>query len=459
MRLSSGFGEKFNSYMAVLFPLLVTQVGLFAMNLIDTLMIGRVGAADLAGAAIGSSIWVVLDAIDGVLLAIVPLVSQLIGAKEEHKVAETVYQGLYIAAGSALLFIVAGFFLLDPFLQMMNLEPIVAQKAKYYLIALGFGLLPLHIFIVCFHFMNALGRTVYAMLLMLLSLPVNVLLNYMLIFGKFGLPKLGVAGAGISTSLSYWLLMVLALIVMKKVYPFSSYNILDKLQPFSWKITKTVIILGLPIGFSMMVDTGIDTMITLLMGAAFDMYTLAAHQIVVNIRVLFFMVPLSISMATTSLVGYSIGAGKLKDATDYVLVSFLISGGFILFSAGILYFFDDSILRSYTNDRAIIGLGKNFLLIAVLVLVLESIKLPIQGALRGAKDVRWSLAVDVVGYWVVGLSAGYYLTQFTFISTYGYWAGLAVGLAFIVAGQSVRWILVRRKLTSSFTAESEKPGI
>lgn len=441
--------HKFSTFIAVLIPLLITQVGLFAMNFIDTIMIGRVGAADLAGAAIGSSIWVVLDAIDGILLSTMPLVSQLVGAKKYNEVPNVVFQALYIAVAAAILIIAAGAFALNPFLDMMNLDPVVAEKARYYLISLAFGLFPLHIFIVLFYFMSALGRTMYAMVLMLLSLPLNILLNYVFIFGKFGFPKLGVVGAGISTAAAYWVLMILSIYVVHRIKPFSTYRLFSKVLPFSSKEIKVIIVLGLPIGLSMMVDTGIDTVITLLMGAAFDTYTLAAHQVIVNLRVLLYMVPLSISMAATSVIGFSIGAKKYKDATDYLKLSFLISMVFICVIVPCLYFFNEWAVRLYTNDETIIPLAKTFMLFALAVIILESMKMPIQGALRGAKDVRWSLGIDFAGYWIFALSAGIYFTYQTRLKEYGYWAGLAVGLILIVSGQAIRWFVVQRKLRGS----------
>ncbi|MGB3890779.1 MAG: MATE family efflux transporter, partial [Priestia megaterium] len=165
----------------MLFPILVTQFGMFSMTFFDTMMSGRVSADDLAGVAIGSSLWVpVFTGLSGILMSITPIVAQLVGANQKKKVPFSVIQGLYVSILMAIVIILIGFFVVDPILKGMNLEANVMRIAKQYLIALSFGIIPLFIYTVLRNFIDALGQTRTSMLITILGLPVNVALNYVL---------------------------------------------------------------------------------------------------------------------------------------------------------------------------------------------------------------------------------------------------------------------------------------
>ena len=198
--------QKINLFITILIPILITQLSMYAMNFFDTIMSGNAGAEQLAGVAIGSSLWIPISTgINGVLLAISPMVAQLLGAKKDKEIPETVRQGIYLAIGLGIVVSVIGFFLINPVLQIMDLDPEVSHVAKYYLITIGTGIIPLFIFNLLRCYIDALGQTRMSMFIILLSLPLNILFNYMFIFGEFGAPALGGIGAGVASSLTYWL--------------------------------------------------------------------------------------------------------------------------------------------------------------------------------------------------------------------------------------------------------------
>ncbi|MGE6297084.1 MATE family efflux transporter, partial [Guptibacillus hwajinpoensis] len=206
--------EKIKLLAIILYPILITQVGLYSMNFVDTIMSGRAGANDLAGVAIGSSLWVpVFTGLSGILLAITPIVSHYIGAKQEDRVSFSVLQGIYLSIALSVSILVVGYFILDPILNTMDLNNKVAQIAKDYLIGLSFGIIPLFIYSVLRSFFDALGETRTTMLVTLTSLPINVFFNYVLIFGKWGFPQLGGVGAGYASAITYWFILLIALLV------------------------------------------------------------------------------------------------------------------------------------------------------------------------------------------------------------------------------------------------------
>ena len=165
MQQTFSTSQKVKQFVFILFPILVTQFGMFSMTFFDTMMSGRVSADDLAGVAIGSSLWVpVFTGLSGILMSITPIVAQLVGANQKKKVPFSVIQGLYVSILMAAVIILIGFFVVSPILKGMNLEANVMRIAKQYLIALSFGIIPLFIYTVLRNFIDALGQTRTSML-------------------------------------------------------------------------------------------------------------------------------------------------------------------------------------------------------------------------------------------------------------------------------------------------------
>ncbi|KMM38390.1 MATE family efflux transporter [Guptibacillus hwajinpoensis] len=420
--------EKIKLLFIILYPILITQVGLYSMNFVDTIMSGRAGANDLAGVAIGSSLWVpVFTGLSGILLAITPIVSHYIGAKQQERVSFSVLQGIYLSIVLSLLILVAGSLIINPVLQLMDLNDSVRSIAKEYLIGLSFGIIPLFIYSVLRSFFDALGETRTTMLITLMSLPINVLFNYALIFGKFGFPELGGVGAGYASAITYWFILFISLFVVLKVRPFQGYAIFKKLHPISLSNWKEQLKIGVPIGFSIFFEVSIFAAVTLLM-SMYTTETIAAHQAAINFASLLYMIPLSISMALTIAVGFEVGGGRLKDAKQYSYLGIAFAVGMALLSALCLFIFNDTVALWYTTNETVFELIKVFLIYAIFFQLSDAIAAPIQGALRGYKDVNVTLVMSLISYWIIGLPSGFLLAKYTAFGPYGYWVGLSAGL-------------------------------
>ncbi|QHA92022.1 MATE family efflux transporter [Bacillus sp. N1-1] len=420
--------EKIKLLFVILYPILITQVGLYSMNFVDTIMSGRAGANDLAGVAIGSSLWVpVFTGLSGILLAITPIVSHYIGAKQEERVSFSVLQGIYLSIALSISILVVGSFILDPILNTMDLQDNVAQIAKEYLIGLSFGIIPLFIYSVLRSFFDALGETRTTMLVTLTSLPINVFFNYVLIFGKWGFPKLGGVGAGYASAITYWFILLIALLVVIKVRPFRVYDIFKRFYPISFSTWKEQLKIGVPIGFSIFFEVSIFAAVTLLM-SMYSTETIAAHQAAINFASLLYMIPLSISMALTIAIGFEVGARRLQDAKHYSYMGIAFAVGMALFSALCLYLFNDAVASWYTSNQNVFDLIKVFLIYAIFFQLSDAVAAPIQGALRGYKDVNVTLVMSLISYWVIGLPSGYLLAKYSAFGPYGYWVGLSAGL-------------------------------
>ncbi|MEH7387495.1 MATE family efflux transporter, partial [Bacillus sp. JJ1521] len=399
--------EKIKLFFHILFPILVTQVGLNLIYFVDTMMSGRAGANDLAGVAIGSSLWVpVYTGLSGILVAITPIIAQYVGAKQRDKVPYSVMQGVYISIILALVVAVIGGFVLEPILGTMKLESEVREIAKEYIIGLSFGIVPLFVYSVLRSFIDALGHTRVTMIITLSALPINVLFNYFLIFGKFGFPELGGAGAGYATAITYWLIVLIAVLIILTRTPFVEYRVLRKFYAISLSSWGEILKLGLPIGFAIFFETSIFSAVTLLM-SEFNTITIAAHQVAINFSSLLYMIPLSISMALTIVVGFEVGANRFKDARQYSVLGICFAVLMALVCATIIFTLQEPIAKMYSTNVAVIKLTTQFLIYAIFFQLSDAIAAPIQGALRGYKDVNTTFVMTLISYWVIGLPVGY----------------------------------------------------
>jgi len=453
---TSTLKEKLKLFIIIMIPILVTQVSMYLMNFFDTVMSGRAGAADLAGVAIGSSLWVpIFTGINGVLIAITPIIAQLIGAKANKDIPKKVQQGIYLATALAIIILIIGWILLNPILQIMDLEPDVRHTAKYYLVSLSTGIIPLFIFNTLRSFIDALGETRTSMIIMLISLPLNIVFNYIFIFGKLGLPAFGGIGAGIATALTYWLVCLIALATIYKIKPFKKFHIFSTWVKPSiaewWEQLK----IGIPIGFSIFFETSIFSAITLLM-SVYSTYTIAAHQAAMNFATLLYMLPLSVGMALTIAVGYEIGGKRASEARTYSYIG-ISSGLFIAVFAGlVLFIFKEPVASLYNSNPEVIELTIQFIFFAIFYQLADAIGAPIQGALRGYKDVNVTLIVSLVSYWGVGLPTGWVLANYTSLEPFGYWVGIIVGLSTGAIALLARLLFVQKKYKQIISKNSSK---
>ncbi|QAS51785.1 MATE family efflux transporter [Halobacillus litoralis] len=442
--------EKIKLFTVILLPILITQIGMYAMNFFDTIMSGKSGADQLAGVAIGSSIWVpVFTGLNGILMAISPIVAQLKGAKKDREITYSVKQGVYLAIVLATLIGVIGFFMLDPILSLMDIESEVNHVAKYYLITLGIGIVPLFVFNILRSFVDALGMTKISMFVILLTLPTNILFNYIFIFGKWGAPELGGVGAGIASALTYWVSFCIIILIIHKLTPLKRYKIFKNWMKPSFKEWWNQLRIGVPIGFAIFFETSIFAAVTFFM-TAYDTNTIAAHQAAINFASFLYMVPLSIAFALTIAVGFEVGAGRYKEARTYSYMGITLAVMMSIIAGLVLFIFDDTVARMYSSNETVIELTKNFIFFAIFFQLSDGFGAPLQGILRGYKDVNITLLMAFISYWGIGLPSGYLLATYTSLGPYGYWLSLTIGLTAGAVTLLIRMIHLQKGHLKSF---------
>lgn len=445
MEQTDSLKKKIIQFMTILFPILMTQVFMCAMTFFDTMMSGHASANDLVGVAIGSSMWMpVFTGLNGILFAVVPIIAQFLGAERKEEVPFVVIQAVYLALAIAAIVISCGSFIITPVLNKMELNVGAYEIAQNFLIAISFGIVPFFFSTVCRCFIDTLGYTRVTMLISMIALPINIVLNYVLIFGKLGFPPLGGVGAGWASAITYWCIAIISLCVILGMEPFKNYHIFSRFYPPSISVWKEQLKIGIPIGSAIFCETSIFALVTLLM-SQYSEATIAAYQVAINVASLIYMIPLSISMALTIAVGFEVGAKRYRDAKQYTYLGISLALCMAVATAGVLYLWNEQVARLYTEDINVLKIAQEFLLYAVFFQLSDAIATPVQGSLRGYKDVRITFIMAMVSYWVVGLPMGFVLGHYSSLGAFGYWIGLIVGLAFGAISLSTRLVRVQRK--------------
>ncbi|MFC5603391.1 MATE family efflux transporter [Sporosarcina koreensis] len=445
MQTTVPFKKKPFRLAAIVMPILITQVALYMITFFDILMTGRYDTYHLAGVTIGSSFWVpVYTGLAGILMGLTPIIAQLVGARRNDEVKYSVQQGLYVSivlAGVVFLIIRYG---VSPILESMPLEDEVRVVAANYLEAMSLGLFPLFAYTVLRCFFDALGATRVSMAIILLSAPLTIFTNYLLIYGNWGFPELGGVGAGYAAAITYWLIFFIAFGTAWKHSSFSQYRLFNKWGRPSFIRWKEILFIGVPIGIAIFVETSIFSAVTLLM-SNYSTTVISAHQVALNFSSLLYMIPLSISMGVTILVGQAVGAGQFRDAKQYSFLAVGLAMAFSTLAITILLIFREQIAALYTTDVQIIGLASQFLIYAALFQLSDAVQAPVQGSLRGYKDVNMTFIMAIISFWVIGLPVGYLTATFTDLGPYGYWVGLIVGLTIGAITLSIRLLHIQKR--------------
>ena len=443
--LDRNYRDKLRRLLSVMLPIICTQIAIMGMNFFDASMSGQAGDVDLAGAAIGGNIWMPIQTgISGILMAAMPLVANLLGAGEKEKIIVVVRHGLVLALGFALLVLGCGIAFLPHFLQGMGLAPEVYHVALLYLAGLGLGVVPFFMITPLRSLVDTLGYTHLTMRIYLLALPINACLNYVLIFGKLGLPRLGGVGAGVASGLTFWLLLAIFAWVVSRLEPFKSYHIFGFVRPvYSW--LKEYLRIGVPMGISIFMETSIFGVVALFI-AKFGTETIAAHQAALNFSSLIYMLPLSFSLALTIVVGVEYGAKNYQGARDYVTIGLQTSLGIAGFYMLAEYFLREQIAFIYTNNVEVVALVKVFLLYAIGWQAGDAIAAPIQGILRGYKDGNATFWASMLAYWGICLPLGLFLDYKVGNGAFAYWQSLDCGVISSATLLSIRLIWLQRRI-------------
>lgn len=435
------------SLLALAIPVIIAQISQTAMGVVDTIMAGAYSATDMAAVAVGTSIW--LPAIlfgHGLLLALTPVIAQLNGAGRRDRIAHQVRQGFWLAAAVSLLVIIVLYnskFVID---MMHNIDPQLADKAVGYLHAIMWGAPGYLFFQVLRGQCEGLSKTKPGMVIGFLGLLVNIPINYIFIYGKFGMPELGGVGCGVATGSVYWF-MFLAMRWYVKRAP-SQRDILphegSSLRP-DWPAMKRLFGIGLPVALALFFEVTLFAIVALLV-SPLGIVSVAGHQIALNFSALMFVLPLSLGVSATIRVGYRLGEGSVEGARIAAYAAIAVGIAMACCTALFTATFREQIALLYNDSPAVVTMASHLMLLAAIYQISDSIQVIGSGILRGYKDTRSIFFITFIAYWVLGLPSGYVLALTDILvpamGPSGFWIGFIIGLTFaaIMMAMRMRWL-------------------
>lgn len=429
-------------------PIALTQLGQIAMMTTDLAMIGRLGAEAVAAAALAHTVLFVSFTVGmGLVSAVAPLAAQAFGARNPHLIRRSLRVGLWAALLISLPLMALRFWA-EQILLKLGQSPATAHHAQEYLAGLVWTILPALWFMAIRGFMSAINRPEPVLWITLAAIPANALLVYLLLFGAFGLPPLGLFGAGLGTTIVSVGMFVAAAWFATYRRPFRKYHVFGHFWRIDWPLMRRLIIIGAPISISFLLEYGLFGAAGLLMGVI-STTALAAHQIALQVAAILFMVPFGISMAATVRVGHAIGrrdAGAVRRA-GYVATWLGIVLAAILTVAVMLgrYGIAELFLGETTDATA--ALAATLLVVGSTFFIADGIQTIAAGALRGMNDTRIPLLFAILSYWMIGFACACGLGFWTSWGAVGVWVGLSIGTAIYAALLLLRFRMLTAKLS------------
>lgn len=441
-------------------PLVLTNLTQAAIQATDVLLLGWRGAASLAAGALGSNLYVAFLIFGiGLVTAVSPMLARERGANR-HSVRElrrTVRQGLW-ATLSFCLPVWAILWHADTLLMALGQAPDLAREAAGFVRAIMWGLLPACLYLVLRAFLAALERPFWALIVSLAAVIFNALINYGLIFGRFGLPELGVVGAGLGSSLTQTLLL-LGMVAVIKLHPrFRRYRLFGHWWHADWARYAQLWRLGVPIAVTLGLEITVFNAAVFLIGL-FGTAALAAHAIAIQIASVTFMVPLGIAQAATVRVGLALGRRDEPAIGRAGWTAIVLGTGFMALCGAALLaqpaLFVSAFLARDAANEEVFRLALLYLGVAAVFQIVDGAQAVGAGALRGLQDTGWPMVYALFGYWGIGMGLGWWLGFHAGWQGLGIWWGLASGLAVVAVLMLTRWSRRDRLLARAQAAEGE----
>jgi len=323
----------------------------------------------------------------------------------------------------------------------MKVDPVLIEPCMQYLRGIASGLPATALFYVLRCFSDGLGRTRPSMVLGLCGLALNIPLNYIFIYGHFGMPALGGVGCGWATAIVMWAILLGMTGWVRRAVVYKASEVFSRFEWPQWAAIKRLVDIGLPIGIAVFAESSIFAVIALLIGSL-GSNVVAGHQIALNFSSLVFMIPFSLGMAVTVRVGQALGRNQPREARFTAGVGMATALAYACFSASLMMLSREYIATIYTADPVVIKMAASLIVFAALFQFSDAIQVTAAGALRGYQDTRVTMILTLFAYWGIGLPVGYALGLTDLLGAAsgpaGLWQGLIVGLTCAALMLSIR---------------------
>lgn len=432
----AAFQKEATALWQLAWPVLVGQLATVGMAVADVAMTGHASPEDLAAVSLGASIWsIVIVTVMGIMMAINAVVAHEVGSGEFGRIPHVVRQSLWKSLGVGLIACLLTNISVLIF-SHLQLAPQVHHKATLFVHVISIGLPPFAAYRALYGYSTSLNQTKPIMLISLLGLAFNVFVNWLLIYGNWGMPKLGAIGCAVATAAGLWLMLGAMLFWIARApayrasYPFTHW------EGPNWVEIRSMLKMGLPIGVTYFAEVSAFSAVGLLV-ARFGVVTMSAHQIALNFASLMFMVPLSFGVGLITRVGQALGENNPVRARFAAWVGVAMSLAFGLLSAIFICVFRYQIAAAYSSDPEVQTLTVHLLLFAALFQLSDATQVAASCAIRGYKVTRRPMMIHLIAFWGFSLPLGCALglapewlawTPAAPMAATGFWIGLVLGL-------------------------------
>lgn len=451
------YTEEFSYNLKLAYPIILGMVGHTLVGIVDNIMVGQLGPTELAAVSLGNSfVFIAMSLGIGFSTAITPLIAEADGAKD-IKEGRSIFQHGFVLCtilGISLFVII---FLSKPFLALMSQPTEVVELAKPYLDIVAFSLIPLIMFQAYKQFADGLSETKYSMWATIISNIVNVVLNFLLIYGIWIFPKLGIIGAAVGTIVSRIVMLIYMHWALKSRIKFHPYFQNFNFSEIKKSAMQKIINLGTPSAMQMFFEVALFTGAIWLSGAL-GTTSQAANQIALSLASVTFMFAMGLSVTATIRVGNQKG---LRDfarlqvvARSIFLLALFLATGFALLFIIFHQFLPELFVSTkqdlnFTENQEVIRIAAQLLLVAAVFQISDGIQVVVLGALRGLQDVKIPMYMTFVAYWVIGFPISIYLGLYTDLGAVGIWLGLVAGLTAAALFLYLRFEKLTKKLINN----------
>jgi MATE family multidrug resistance protein len=426
-------------------PLIAVNLGNMTLGLVDTAIAGRIDALSLAATGLGNTL-IGLASIGGmgVILGVDPIAAQAIGAGNPRAARRAMWAGIHVAL-LTMIPVAACMLALSFSLERFGIQPELAAKAREYVLPRLLQLVPFFLLVACRAYLQAAHFTSPLVLSTIAANIVNAGAAWVLAFGHWGFPRLGVAGLAWATVLCTAIQLSITAIGVRWV---SVPDGAESLRRPDRAMLRQAFRVGVPLGLQLLAEIGIFSLVGLMVAGIGTIQT-GAHNVALTIASFTFMVPLGISTATSVRVGNAVGRGDTARAREAGFLGIALGGAFMLCSGVVLWLFAAAIARTMTNQPAVADMATTLIRIAAAFQLFDGLQCCGCGALRGAGVTRWAFGANVVGYWILGLPLGLALS--CSMGVVGLWWGLTLGLAIVAVAVLYKFAAISRRLIVPLT--------
>lgn len=429
-------------------PLVLGHLSTGLVSFVDNVIAGHHGTRTLASVTIGTAIlWLPLTVVLGTLMSVPPAVSQLGGAGRRAEIGPLFRQALWLSLGlGPLLFLFLSF--APRALCLLGISPEIAPGATGFLHGIRWGLPAFTLFLCLRYLTDGLHFTLPSMLLSFAGLLLLVPLGYALTFGALGLPELGARGLGFASAAVMWWQASMLGLYLVRARRFADLGLFARLDPPRPGEIRALLAVGLPIGFTVLMEGSLFIVAALLIGRLGEVPA-AAHQIAINVASLCFMVPLGLAEATTVRVGHAVGAEDRAGVRRAALAGFLLMLATQSVTAGVLFAGREQLVTLYSDDATVAALAASLMLYAAAFQFPDGAQVLSNGSLRGLKDTRVPMLLAAVAYWGIGIPLGAWLALGAGLGPKGMWTGMIAGLSVAALLLGTRFLRVSRRARAS----------